>query len=32
MTDSAEYAGNIGLITKTGDESIPLIGVLQRQQ
>ncbi len=27
MTDSKEYEGNIGLITKTGDESIPLVGV-----
>jgi Ca-activated chloride channel family protein len=27
MTDSKEYTGNIGLITKTGDESIPLTGV-----
>ena len=27
MVDSKEYAGNIGLITKTGEETIPLIGV-----
>ena len=27
MIDSLEYSGNIGLMTKTGDEPIPLIGV-----
>ncbi len=27
MIDSTEYAGNIGLITKNGEEIIPLIGV-----